>query len=118
MPIYEYRCSGCGGRTTVLVRRYNDLPKPVCAKCGSGEMVRLMSSFAYHRSQASRLEDFDTSKPRGEDFYRDSRNIGLWAKKRARELGVDSETARQLDEVVDRAAEKALSGKLLDELGD
>lgn len=115
--MYEYQCSKCRARTTVFARGYGEVSAPVCTKCGSTETVRLMSSFAYHRSLASRLEEFDTSRPRGDDYYKDSRNIGLWARKRIRELGADPETVRDVDEVVDRATEKALSGKLLDEIG-
>jgi hypothetical protein len=55
------------------------------------------------------LSDFDTSKPQGEDFYRDSRNIGLWAKKRTKELGVD--LGSKLDDIV----EKGRTGKILEE---
>ena len=115
MPIYEYRCAACGAKTSVLVRRYSDVVVPKCATCGGEEMVRLFSTFAYHRAEGDRLAEFDTSRPRGEDYYRDSRNVGLWAKKRARELGADAETIRQVDEVVEQAKEKALSGKLFDQ---
>jgi len=62
-----------------------------------------------HQSEESRLADFDTSKPRGEDFYRDSRNVGLWAKKRLREMGVD--LGPKLDEIV----EKGRTGKILED---
>jgi hypothetical protein len=55
------------------------------------------------------LADFDTSKPRGDDFYRDSRNVGLWTKKRMRQLGVD--LGPKLDEIV----EKGRTGKILEE---
>ncbi|MGQ9676782.1 MAG: FmdB family zinc ribbon protein [Chloroflexota bacterium] len=117
MPMYEYRCPECGAKTTVFARGYGECAAPTCSKCGSAEMVRLLSTFAYHRTLASRLEEFDTSKPRGDEFYKDSRNIGLWARKRVRELGADAETVKQIDQVVERATEKALSGKLLDEIG-
>jgi hypothetical protein len=66
-----------------------------------------MSSFAVMESEAARLNDFDTNKPRGESFYRDSRNVGLWAKKRARELGVD------LGSKFDETVEHARTGKLI-----
>lgn len=117
MPMYEYQCCKCSARTIVLSRAYGDVSGVVCKKCGSDEMVRLVSSFAYHRSQNDRMADIDTSNPRGDDYYSDSRNVGLWAKKRVRELGADSETVQQIDRVVDSAAEKALSGKLLDDVG-
>jgi hypothetical protein len=55
------------------------------------------------------LKNFDTSKPRGEKFYRDSRNVGLWAKKRMRELGVD--LGSKMDEIVERGR----TGKILEE---
>jgi len=70
-------------------------------------MRRLLSSFAVVESEASRLANFDTSRPRDESFYRDSRNIGLWAKKRAREMGAD------LGPKFEETVEKARTGKLL-----
>jgi hypothetical protein len=55
------------------------------------------------------LANFDTSKPRGDDYYKDTRNIGLWAKKRMKELGAD--LGPKMDEIV----EKGRTGKILDE---
>ena len=69
-----------------------------------------MSRFAYHRSEASRLAEFDPKARRDPEFYKDSRNVGLWAKKRARDMGVD--LGSQFEETV----EKARTGKILDEV--
>jgi len=69
-----------------------------------------MSSFAVVGNEAARLNNFDTKQPRGESFYRDSRNVGLWAKKRAREMGVD------LGSKFDETVEKARSGKLIKDI--
>lgn len=69
-----------------------------------------MSSFAVVASEGSRLDAFDTSKPRDESFYKDSRNVGLWAKKRAQQMGVD------LGPQFDATVEKARSGKLIKEM--
>jgi hypothetical protein len=44
---------------------------------------------SYHLSEHDRLEAFDPGAPKSDSFYRDSRNIGLHAKKRAQQLGVD-----------------------------
>jgi len=44
MPIYEYRCTGCGERFEELVRAAD--PAAACAGCGSGEVQRLLSGFA------------------------------------------------------------------------
>jgi hypothetical protein len=68
-----------------------------------------MSSFAMVESEASRLANFDTNQPRGESFYRDSRNVGMWAKKRAKEMGAD------LGPKFEETVEKARSGKLIKE---
>ena len=40
-------------------------------------------------SESDRLADFDPRSRQGDSFYKDTRNIGLAAKKRAREMGVD-----------------------------
>jgi hypothetical protein len=69
-----------------------------------------MSSFAVMESEAARLNNLDTGKPRDESFYRDSRNVGLWAKKRAQELGVD------LGSKFDETVEQARSGKLIKDM--
>jgi hypothetical protein len=69
-----------------------------------------MSSFAVVATESSRLAEFDTSKPRDESFYRDSRNVGLWAKKRAKQMGVD------LGPQFEATVEKARSGKLIKEM--
>jgi hypothetical protein len=69
-----------------------------------------MSSFAVVESEGARLNNFDTAKQRDESFYRDSRNVGLWAKKRARELGVD------LGSKFDDTVEQARSGKLIKDM--
>jgi hypothetical protein len=69
-----------------------------------------MSSFAVHASEGSRLAGFDISSPRDDAYYKDSRNVGMWAKKRAKELGVD------LGSKFDETVEKARSGKLIKDM--
>ena len=71
-------------------------------------MSQLISRVTYHRSESDRLAEFNTRKPQGEEFYKDSRNVGLWAKKRAKELGAD--LGSQFDEIV----ESARTGKILE----
>ncbi|MGE0821509.1 MAG: zinc ribbon domain-containing protein [Candidatus Binatia bacterium] len=111
MPIYEYHCQACGKDQSLLFLSVKEAAAPPsCKDCGEQRLIRLLSHFAYHQTEGARLKDFDTSAPRDESFYRDSRNVGLWAKKRARELGVD--LGSQFDETV----EKARSGKIADEL--
>ncbi len=109
MPIYEYRCDACGlAQARLLLGSERHTPQ-TCERCGSADLTKLPSRVAFHRSEADRLDDFDTSKMPDESFYRDSRNVGLWAKKRAKELGVD--LGPQFEETL----EKARTGKILDE---
>ena len=41
MPIFEYRCSGCGGEFESLV--LNSSPAPECPSCGSQDLEKMMS---------------------------------------------------------------------------
>jgi putative FmdB family regulatory protein len=111
MPIYEYHCQKCGKDQSLLLLTQRDATtQPRCQYCGARRLTRLLSRFAYHQSEAARLNDLDTRTQPDESFYRDSRNVGLWAKKRAKELGVD--LGAQFEDTV----EKARSGKILDDL--
>ena len=112
MPIYEYRCQSCGAKTSHLVLSPSRQPELECQSCGSLELTRLVSTFAYHRSEGDRLSELDTGRASGDEYYKDSRNVGLWAKKRIRELGADADTQRQVDQVVDKTRDEV--GKLFE----
>lgn len=109
MPIYEFRCNQCKREFSQLFLNPKDVSRARCKYCKSTNLTRLLSSFSVHQTEESRLANLDTSKPKGDDYYKDSRNIGLWAKKRMRELGVD--LGSKMDEIV----EKGRTGKILDE---
>jgi len=109
MPIYEYHCNKCGREFSYLLLNLKGVEKVSCRFCNSRDLTRLLSSFRVHQTEESRLASFDTSKPKGEDFYKDSRNVGLWAKKRMREMGGD--LGSKMDEIV----EKGRTGKILED---
>jgi len=109
MPIYEYRCNRCHKEFSYLHLHSWEGSRVSCKFCGNREMKRLLSSFTVHQTEESRLANLDASRPRGEDFYKDSRNIGLVAKKRMRQLGAD--LGRKMDEIVERGR----TGKILDD---
>ena len=56
MPIYEYRCSACGKRTSALLASYSSAD-PACPHCGKSELHRLVSTFATVRSDGG-ADDF------------------------------------------------------------
>ena len=109
MPIYEFRCNQCKREFTQLFLNPKEASKVQCKFCNSKKLTKLLSAFSVHQTEESRLANFDSSKRRGDDYYKDSRNIGLWAKKRMRELGVD--LGPKMDDIVERGR----TGKILDD---
>ena len=100
MPIYEYRCTECGRRTTLFARSMNDQLDPVCSTCGSRNLSRLVSRVAVVRSEESRLESLaDPSSFAGLD-ENDPRSLGQFMRKMSREMGED--LGPEFEEVVDR----------------
>jgi len=109
MPIYEYRCNQCEKEFHQLILTRRETTRVRCKFCQSRNLTRLLSAFSVHQTEEDRLSSFDTLKARGDEFYKDSRNIGLWAKKRMRDMGVD--LGPKMDDIV----EKGRTGKILDE---
>jgi putative FmdB family regulatory protein len=109
MPIYEYLCESCRRVTSSLILKPEEEAAVRCSRCGSGGLTRILSRFTHHKSEAQRVREFDPRARQDDSFYKDSRNIGLWAKKRAQELGADLGT--DMDEIVERGR----SGKILED---
>ena len=109
MPIYEYRCNECNREFSKLFLNPKEAAKVRCMYCNGRSLNRLISSFSVHQTEESRLANLDTSKSQGDAYYKDSRNVGLWAKKRMRELGVD--LGQKMDEIVERGR----TGKILED---
>ena len=64
MPIYEFRCNGCGAKLSLLFRSMTSEAKGVCDRCGSVDLQRLFSSFRvlrtpYTPSNVSKAELLD-----------------------------------------------------------
>ncbi len=108
MPIYEYLCNECKREFSELILKSDEVRKIRCKYCHSRKLSKLVSSFRVHQTEESRLGSFDPSKPKGDEFYKDSRNVGLWAKKRMKDLGVD--LGPKMDEIV----ESGRTGKILE----
>ena len=103
MPIYEFRCQECQQKSSFLVR--GSSPGALrCPACGSAHLTRIISSFAYHKSEQTRLEEAgEPPMSPTLDYYKDPRNIGRWAEKRTKELGV--EMPSQVQEMIQAARE-------------
>lgn len=89
MPIYEFRCRTCGQKSSFFTRRVSQPLTPVCATCGSTELAQVFG-FAYHKSmQTVHEESGEPTMFPGNDYYKDPRNIGRWAEKRFKDMGME-----------------------------
>jgi putative FmdB family regulatory protein len=87
MPIYEYECDKCHRRTSVLTLRVSEKPEPVCDKCGSTKLSRLMSRFAMPRSEEDRMDALADSSNFGDLDEKDPRSLARAMRKMGREMG-------------------------------
>jgi hypothetical protein len=72
-----------------LIMKAEEAGSIVCPDCGKFELKKLVSKVAYHQSEMDRIDSYDPSEKQSDAFMKDTRNIGLHAKKRARQMGVD-----------------------------
>ena len=59
MPIYEYRCRLCGNTSSFFLPTFSASPPSNCRHCDSQEIQRILSSFAYVKSEATKLQQLD-----------------------------------------------------------
>ena len=90
MPIYEYRCTACRRKVTVLTMRVSEAVSPVCEHCGSHDLTRLLSRFAMVRSEEARLDDLTSDAALGDVDESDPKSMARWMKKMGSELGEDA----------------------------
>ena len=111
MPIYEFRCNSCQRKSSIFTKHITSPSPGVCPNCGSKDLVRLISGFAYHKSGKARLEEAgEPSLHPGPDYYKDPRNIGRYAEKMLGEAGM--EMPHELGEKIGKAREGDVSALL------
>jgi len=104
MPLYEYRCTSCKKRVTILTLRASEEVDAVCDRCGARTLERLMSRFAMGRSDEARLESLsDPSHLSGLD-ENDPSSMAKWMKRMSREMGDEVGGGSDIDEMVDEMA--------------
>jgi len=89
MPIYEYQCLSCKSIFQRLMLKKDEMEIISCPKCESSELKRLISRVVFHTKESNRIREYDPKARKDDAFFKDTRNIGLHAKKRAMEMGVD-----------------------------
>jgi putative FmdB family regulatory protein len=62
MPIYEYRCQGCG-HTLEVIQRFSERPLRKCPEC-AGRLEKLISRAAFHlKGGGWFVNDYSKGKP-------------------------------------------------------
>jgi putative FmdB family regulatory protein len=89
MPIYEYECDGCRRRVSLLVLRPSAAEPPICPRCGSSALSRVMSRFATVKSEDARLDALADSASLGDLDENNPASVARFMKKMGRELGDD-----------------------------
>lgn len=101
MPLYDYRCSECRKRFTLLVGMTADSKPPACPACGSLEVRKLISRFSRIKGDDERLDDFEDAALAAEDDPRAMRKL---MREMGKELGEDGE--EDLEELMEEAEEE------------
>jgi len=112
MPVYEFRCQSCQRKASFFVRKIGGSVEAVCPTCGSSDLIRLFSSFAYHKSLSTIHEESGSPDAAGPDYYKDPRNIGRWTEKKFEEMGM--EIPSEVGEMIQAAREGDLPGPVKD----
>lgn len=105
MPAYEYRCNACQRKVTLTYKTYAeyDEAKPICPRCGSENLTRLISRVAIKKSAISRFmsggiaEDDDALS---ELDSADPATMGRVLREMSSEVGED--VGDEFNEVVER----------------
>jgi len=113
MPIYEFMCQDCRRKSSFLVKSTLTSFAPKCSFCGSANLSRTVSSFAYHKSLSTVWEESgEPTMHLSDDYYKDPRNIGRWAEKKFEQMG--EEMPSHLKEEIQAAREGVLPEPLKD----
>jgi len=102
MPIYDYRCNQCGRRVSVLWRTWAEIEtkSPVCSRCGSHDLKRLVTRVAVLHSEDSHLENLADPSAFGDVDENDPKSLARMMRTMSRETGED--LGPEFGEVVDR----------------
>lgn len=97
MPIYEFYCNTCQKKVSLFVRSITSSLSPICPSCGNKNLSRVISSFAFHKSEKTILEEAGDPDHPDLDYYKDPRTIGRWAEKKLQGMGIDMDSDEYKD---------------------
>ncbi|MEK7872694.1 MAG: FmdB family zinc ribbon protein [Chloroflexota bacterium] len=104
MPVYEYRCQTCRRKVSILTRSVSATAQAaVCDRCGSRDLVRLVSSFAVGRSAGAGSDESSLDDALADVDERDPRSLARAVRRIGEETGEDM--GPEFDEAVGRLEE-------------
>jgi len=114
MPIYEYGCTDCRRKTTVLLRGFTEPESLKCEHCGGSNLVRLISRVALIRSEENFANLDDPSTWNVDE--NDPRSIANLMRRMQQEGGED--LGSEFDEAIDRMEQGEMPEELADSAED
>ena len=101
MPVYEYKCQTCGHRTNVRMSyKEYDRANPLCTKCKSKSLERIISKIRIARSEESRVDSLADPASLGGVDENDPKSVGKFMRRMGNEMG--EEMGPEFDEMVGR----------------
>jgi putative FmdB family regulatory protein len=91
MPIYEYRCTGCG-KTLEKIQKLGDPPLKRCPEC-SGKLEKLVSRAAFQFKGGGWYADGYTGKDGGKDGGKKGDSAGTEAAKDTKDTKPETKKA-------------------------
>lgn len=111
MPLFDYRCAGCGAVTEIFSRQATPTHPVPCARCGSTDTAKAVSSFAFRATRADKYNE--AFRERMTPFLKSQPET-----RGAFEGGGESDEARayRLTEKIGESVDKTLQTKVFDNL--
>jgi putative FmdB family regulatory protein len=103
MPIYEYRCQECGRVSGFLILNLKEPFTPICKKCGSRAMDRILSRVHVRLSEDTRLERLAHPATWAGVDENDPKSVARLLKKMGQEMG--EEFPGEVDQLMEEAME-------------
>ncbi len=104
MPIYEYLCNECGKHLNFLVLNKSTF-SPICNKCQSTDLRKIMSRFKAVESEESRLDKLADPGKWGDLDEDNPQSMVKFMKKMGKEMG--DEMDDDYDQLIQDAEEEA-----------
>jgi putative FmdB family regulatory protein len=109
MPIYEYQCQDCQKVSSFLILNLQEEFTPICQRCSSRKMQRLLSRVHVRLSEETRMERLADPARLGSLDENDPRSMAKFLKQMGQEMGEDM-AGEDVDQMVEEAMEAEAGG--------